>query len=294
MKNHNKIISGILTVSIMLSNCSLISFAHCDDDCTKTNKNGQFVSECCAKDAAIERIRNGEHYVKMENVGYNSGCTVYAFDYNDIEKVISELPHTSLEEIRDTFEREEHLEIQRKKSIIEWIKFGSKFVGSIGMVLLTLIHKHNIGNFIDKTLKIKQNIKSFNNRFKTAIDSDNVKNFLGNAITSSTTAIPVKILSSIPESIAKMSLINYRKIFYDNSNTLCALQQILDVVKYKLWENNDVLLVVTNSEKGSLSSVASFQSYGIIVHVLQRKYKIFLYFFRFCPHFQKIYIFNLL
>ena len=51
LKKYNKIISAVLTVSIMFSNCSLVSFAHCDEDCTKTNKNGQFVSECCAKDA---------------------------------------------------------------------------------------------------------------------------------------------------------------------------------------------------------------------------------------------------
>ena len=90
----------------MFSNCSLVSFAHCDEDCTKTNKNGQFVSKCCAEDAVMERLSHGEHYVKMENVGHNSDYTVYVFDYNNIEKVISELPYTSLKEIRDSFERE--------------------------------------------------------------------------------------------------------------------------------------------------------------------------------------------
>lgn len=263
LKKYNKIISAVLTVSIMFSNCSLVSFANCDEDCTKTNKNGQFVSECCAEDAAMERLSNGEHYVKMENVGRNSDYTVYVFDYNNIEKVISELPYTSLKEIRDTFEREENLETQRKDSIIEWIKFGSKLTSSMGVALLAITHKNSISHFIDKALKITQNVNSFNKRFNTNINSENVNNFLGNAIASSTTVIPAMILSSTPESIPKMQSINYREIFYDNSNTLCALQQILDGIKYRLWKNNDVLLIVTNSEKGSLSSVASFKSYGI-------------------------------
>ncbi len=133
----------------------------------------------------------------------------------------------------------------------------------MGVALLAITHKKSISHFIGKALKITKNVNSFNKHFNTDIDSENIKNFLGNAIASSTTIIPAMILSSTPKSISKMPSINYRKIFYDNSNTIRALQQILDGIKYRPWKNNDVLLIIINSEKGSLASVTSFKSYSI-------------------------------
>lgn len=92
MKKFKKICTCFLSFLILFNSNNFVSFANVEEECKKGDE--PFLSKYCAQKLAVDKIKNGEHYVKITDVGLNADSTVYAFDYNNIEKVITELPYT--------------------------------------------------------------------------------------------------------------------------------------------------------------------------------------------------------
>lgn len=263
IKKNKRFVSVLLCISILSNSCIFTAAADCYEDCTQKNSNGQFVSICCAKEDAANKIKNGEHYIKMNNVGYNSDFTVYVSDYNNIEKVISELPYMSLKEIEEIFESRKKLDTIRTNAIKNWAKFSLKLMASTGFLLFSIIGRNKIGDYIANTYKFKKVVDYVNQKLNMNVNIDTMKKIIENTAIASATVIPVKVLSSTPGSIPKMNSIDYESIFNNNDNTFSAIKQVLSFIKYNFWKNNDALVIITNSNKNSSSSVASFSHYEI-------------------------------
>lgn len=62
-------------------------------DCNKLNKNGQFDDETCAIVDSVDKISNGEKFIKLENVGRKSEFDLLFFDSIEINRVLSNLTY---------------------------------------------------------------------------------------------------------------------------------------------------------------------------------------------------------
>ena len=62
-------------------------------NCDKFNKYGQFEDETCAITDSIDKISNGEKFIKLNNVGRNSEYDLIFFDSSEINGILSNLTY---------------------------------------------------------------------------------------------------------------------------------------------------------------------------------------------------------
>ena len=258
MNKLKKRVTGLLCFSIMLSSFILPAFASYNvDECMKKNRKGQFLNEDCAKAHGINRVKNGEPFVKISNVGYNAGYTVHVFDYKNIDKVFSEFPYITPEKITEIYKNEKEIKTQRKEAIFKWLGFTGKLILKGGMCVIAFVTRDHT----TKLLVDKMN-RHFNQKgIHDFLNSEKNQKQFGLATTASTTLAFFEG-TSIPNAIPKLSKTDYHKLYYSNQNALSIMAQILDSLKYQEWKGRDVLVILTENAKSSRSAIVNFNPAG--------------------------------
>ena len=263
------IINFTLNLLLLFNNFNLLSFAADNNDCFQKNSHNQFVNEYCAKELALNKIKNGEHYVKITDVGLNADSTVYAFDYNNIEKVITELPYTYTKEIIKFYKDNKILKEERQNKIFDWVSYAIKSLIGLGATVFVLSMAETMGNFIHDSLnKLGNYVVGFYNEITNSniglLDvGTKIPDYISKGVAISSALIPLSVLSEIPGPIPKVDNINYEILFSSNDNTFYALKQILSNIKYKFWKDKDALIITTSLNENSPSSSVGFVSSGV-------------------------------
>ncbi len=263
------IINFTLSLLLLFNNFNLLSFAADNNDCFQKNSHNQFVNEYCAKELALNKIKKGEHYVKITDVGLNADSTVYAFDYNNIEKVITELPYTYTKEIIKFYKDNKILKEERQNKIFDWVGYAIKSLIGLGATVFVLTSVETMTNFIHASLNNLGN--SFVNFYNKVTRSNigafdvgtKIPDYISKGFAISSALIPLNALSETPDSIPKVNNINYESLFNSNDNTFYALKQILSNIKYKFWKDKDALIITTSLNENSPSSSVGFVSSGV-------------------------------
>lgn len=91
----NKILMSTIAIILTFSFClPALNFAYAlDTNCKKLNKDGQFDNEDCAVINSLERINNGEKFIKLNNVGHKSEYDLLFFDSSEINGILSNLTY---------------------------------------------------------------------------------------------------------------------------------------------------------------------------------------------------------
>ena len=112
-------------------------------NCDKLNENGQFDDLTCAIVDSVEKISNGEKFIKLDNIGYNSEYKLLFFDSSEINGVLSNLTYNkNVDQIIAM--KEQELE-NSNKAISEGI-FSLAIGGTCFSVLRNIYNALNLPN----------------------------------------------------------------------------------------------------------------------------------------------------
>lgn len=112
-------------------------------NCDKLNENGQFDDITCAIVDSVEKISNGEKFIKLDNIGYNSEYKLLFFDSSEINGVLSNLTYNkNVDQIIAM--KEQELE-NSNKAISEGI-FSLAIGGTCFSVLRNIYNALNLPN----------------------------------------------------------------------------------------------------------------------------------------------------
>ena len=92
-KNFLKILVTFILLTFLCVHFSSIEVLALHPNCDKFNKYGQFEDETCAIADSIDKISNGEKFIKLNNVGGNSEYDLLFFDSSEINGILSNLTY---------------------------------------------------------------------------------------------------------------------------------------------------------------------------------------------------------
>ena len=143
MKNRFLKNSLVLAVSICIVLTNSAGTYAVWPNCDKLNENGQFDDLTCAIVDSVEKISNGEKFIKLDNIGYNSEYKLLFFDSSEINGVLSNLTYNkNVDQIIAM--KEQELE-NSNKAISEGI-FSLAIGGTCFSVLRNIYNALNLPN----------------------------------------------------------------------------------------------------------------------------------------------------
>jgi len=147
----NKILINLISVLLISTFfTTLISTSAHNSDCDRLNKYGQFADETCAVVDSLNRISNGEKFIKLTHVGENANkyYDYLLFDSSEISQILSNLTYNkNVDQI--LAEKDHNLEVSNK--IITGGIFTTGLLGAIYKIFKDI--PKNVGEAVDKSFK---------------------------------------------------------------------------------------------------------------------------------------------
>ncbi|MDQ5983009.1 MAG: hypothetical protein RUMPE_00003 [Eubacteriales bacterium SKADARSKE-1] len=261
-----KIVSVILCLSFLMASVSITSFASTYEECLQESNGISSKMLDCAEEEIITRVRNGEPYVKMDNLGINGEYTLHIFDYSKLNEVISKLAPE-----QKALTNEEIYKMDNWKFNIATIASGifAAGVASLGVFFYNKKSEQGIqkqlSGLVTTGIEGAELIAYLHNK-KIELEKQNLLSPLG--IFSIISSAALLVMSSVKVCIdsfptnKKTEQSNMREI--NNSNYQSALEQISDYIKKSKFADKDSIYIEINSQNKKYYANACFIKTGKI------------------------------
>ena len=155
----NKILINLISVLLISTFfTTLISTSAHNSDCDRLNKYGQFADETCAVVDSLNRISNGEKFIKLTHVGENANkyYDYLLFDSSEISQILSNLTYNKNV---DQILAEKENKLKKSNKIITGGIFTTGLIGAIYKIFKDI--PKNIREAVDKSFKDNSKNKRF-------------------------------------------------------------------------------------------------------------------------------------
>ena len=215
-------------------------------DCSKLNKNGQFTDETCAIVDSVERINNGEKFIKLENVGRDSEYNLLFFDNSEIKGILSNLTY-SKDMAHSVATKEQQLEEENKVISDSIYSLG---IGGTSLFVLKNIFGALSLRTEDGNRFLREPLGELNLlRYRI----QNVAILIPLAVSIGVSALISSFACMVNNYFSRKDIANFafeEKIKKDNYFSI--LRSMLEYIESGMWNKDKILCISTNLDNNEM------------------------------------------